>query len=347
MKIKKFPKIGALRSVIKEVTHRTRFIGMEDDQPKYNTTAELPTLTFRGSVKLHGTNGGVVWHWNPLTFSYERVEQSRERIITPSNDNQGFSTFVHTSNFDVILPMIMKNCGDLGYTPQRVAVFGEWCGGNIQKGVALNGLDKMFVIFAIKIDEVWLSDDVLSKVKSNENKIYNILDFPTYTIDIDFNSPKDSAEVMAEYVEKIEKECPVGKHFGNSGVGEGLVWICVTEGWSESRFWFKTKGDEHKSSSSKEKVPVDIEKVENIKKLVETFLTESRLNQGIEYLKQMNLELSWKSTGAYVKWVSNDVISEELDTIVGNGFKPKEITKTISTIARKWLFNYLDESVGL
>ena len=38
---------------------------------------------------------------------------------------------------------------------------------------------------------------------------------------------------------------------------------------------------------------------------------------------------------------------KELDTILKNGFEPKEISKVISNKGRKWYFNYLDKLAGL
>lgn len=347
-KVFKFPSIEALRHVIQQVTHRARYRGDDENgQPIYDEDAPLPTLDFRGTVKLHGSNGGVIWQWNPLAFEYEVHVQSRRQILTPTSDNAGFAAFMYTKNLDGLLAKIMKANNTIGYTPQVVRLFGEWCGGNIQKGVALNGLDKMFVVFAVKVDDAWLDDEKLAQIKSPEDNIYNILDYPMYHISIDFNNPKAAAEKMGEMVEAVEKECPVGKAFGNSGVGEGIVWTCTNKGFEGSKFWFKTKGDEHKSSGTKEKVPVDIERVNSINALVDTFLTESRLNQGFDFLKEMNHELSRKSTGHYVKWVSDDIVKEELDTIMGNGFEVKEITKTASNKARKWFFDKLDEGLGL
>jgi hypothetical protein len=347
-KIYKFPSIEQFRNVIHEVSHRTRYRGREENgEIIYDDSATLPTLLFRGSVKLHGSNGGIVWVWNPLAFEYEFQVQSRGNILTPTSDNAGFATFVYTRKTDALLAKVMKSVKDLGYTPQVVSVYGEWCGGNIQKGVAINGLDKMFVIFAVKIDEMWLSDEQLMKIKSPEENIFNILDYPLYHVEIDFNNPKEAVEKMTKMVIDVETECPVGKAFGKTGIGEGIVWVCETQGWEGSRYWFKTKGDEHKSSGTKEKIPVDIERVNSINKLVDSFLTESRLNQGLSFLNEFKHEMSRKSTGHYVKWVVDDIVKEELDTIVGNGFEVKEISKTISDKARKWFFERLDEGVGL
>lgn len=349
-KMYKFPSIEQFRTVIKDVDHRTRYMGVDEEtgHPIMNRgEVEHPVLNFKGTVKLHGTNAAIVYTWNPSTFDYEFHAQSRKNIITPEKDNAGFAAFAHTRNTEQLLSKVMKAVGNLGYTPEVVRIYGEWCGGNVQKGVALNGLDKMFVIFAIKIDKIWLTDDQLSQVKNEEEKIYNILDFPTYEIAIDFNNPKESVNKMVEITEAVEKECPVGKAFGNSGIGEGVVWRCIDEGWSSSKYWFKVKGEKHQSSKTKTLAPVDIERVNNIKELVDNFVTESRLNQGLEQLKMEGLEVSRKNVGVFLKWIYNDIVKEELDTIMGNGFEPKELSGTISNKARNWYFEMENKSVGL
>jgi hypothetical protein len=129
--------------------------------------------------------------------------------------------------------------------------------------------------------------------------------------------------------------------------GEGIVWFPVDEGWCTTRFAFKTKGEEHKGTKTKEKVPIDIEKVNSIKELVDTVVSEARLLQGLDYLRQENLTVEHKNIETYLKWVYNDVIKEELDTIVENGFEPKDISATISTKARLWLIDKINKLSGL
>lgn len=341
-KVYKFPSIEHFRSVIKEVNHRVRFMGTtEDGNPIYNESEGImPTLTFRGSVKLHGTNASIVRVKNQYGNIKTQV-QSRTNIITPLKDNAGFATFVTTIDTNQIFDLVKRNSSLSDY--DIIQVYGEWCGGNIQKGVALNDLEKMFVIFAVKVDGIWLTDKELKGIKIPEQKVYNILDYPTYEINIDFNNVSEAADIIIKYVEEIETECPVGKAFGKSGIGEGLVFVCTTEGWRESRFWFKAKGEKHQSSKTKNKVPIDIQHVNNINQLVDDFLTESRLNQGIDFLRENHKEISRKSTGDYLRWVFEDVIKEELDTITGNGFEPKDISSILSNKARKWFFEEIDK----
>ncbi len=349
-KMYKFPSIEQYRTAIHQINHRARYRGDTEDGDAIYDTAEgiMPTLEFRGTVKLHGTNAAIVFTWDMLKHDYVMHAQSRKNIITPQSDNAGFAAFAHTSNTESLLNQIEKEMGDdMGYTPEVIRVYGEWCGGNIQKGVALNGLDKMFVIFAIKVDNVWLDDDKLSRIKITDGRIYNVLDYPSYTITIDFNNPKESTNELVELTNKVEAECPVGKAFGSTGIGEGIVWRCITEGWTQSRYWFKVKGEKHQSSKTKTLAPVDIERVNNIKELVNGFVTEARLEQGLEQLRMDKLEITRKNVGPFLKWIVSDIVKEELDTIMGNGFEPKEIQGQISKVARDWFFKKEMENANL
>ena len=62
----------------------------------------LPTLTFTGTVKVHGTNAAIVRLKDGTIYA-----QSRSRIITPTSDNAGFAAFVHL-NQDKIEQMFQK-----------------------------------------------------------------------------------------------------------------------------------------------------------------------------------------------------------------------------------------------
>ena len=71
-------------------------------------------------------NGGTTGPWRA------------EEMVTPSIqkiDKEGEKAHIICSEIDGI--KFNDYC----------AIYGEWCGGNIQKGVAINGLNKMFVIF--------------------------------------------------------------------------------------------------------------------------------------------------------------------------------------------------------
>jgi len=60
---------------------------------------------------------------------------------------------------------------------------------------------------------------------------------------------------------------------------------------------------------------VDIEKVNSINEFVEKVVTDNRLNQGLEYLKEQHLDFEVKNLGTFFKWVAEDSIREEEEDI--------------------------------
>ena len=253
----KFPSIEQLRNVIRHVKTNAQYAGKDNDgNAIYDNSRQLPTLKFRGTVKLHGTNAGIVYDLDSDTFTY----QSRERELSLTSDNAGFMLWAmsHEGDWRFLCENIWVPTGT-----KKIAIFGEWCGSGIQKGVALTQLPKMFVIFAIKAvneegNSTWLD---ISEEKGyyfccgcedggNDHTIHSIYEFPTFEIDIDFKFPEIAQNKMIEITEEVEKECPVGKHFGVSGTGEGIVWTCVSEGWNDSGTWFKVKGEAHVKGTS-------------------------------------------------------------------------------------------------
>ena len=341
-KLCKFPDIEQYRQLIQYVKERTQYIGKDDNgNALFDESIILPTLTFTGTVKLHGTNSSIT-----LSKDGDIYAQSREQILSIKEDNSGFASFLE-ENKEVFKQLLSSiDMKDYDY----VSVFGEWCGKGIQKGVAINKLEKMFVIFDIKLsyddnlkgDNYYLPISEIVKLRSVENRIFNIYDFKTYEVDIDFNNPKESLDILTNLTLEVEKECPVAKEFGIDGVGEGIVFTHQTI--DNKKYRFKVKGDKFKSSSSKERkiVEVDIEKVNNINEFVEYTVTESRLNQGIEKIYGFNQPLDIKKTGDFLRWVFNDIIKEESDTLIGNGLTSKDVSSAISNKARLWLFDKIN-----
>ena len=85
---------------------------------------------------------------------------------------------------------------------------------------------------------------------------------------------------------------------------------------------------------------VDVEKLNDIKKFADYAVTESRLNQGLEHLRLNDFPLSQKSTGEFIKWIQGDVLKEEKDTIVENGFNMKAVNTTLAIKARTWYLQH-------
>jgi len=335
-KLCKFPEIEQFRHAVEFVKNRTQYAGKnENGEPIYDETILLPTLKFGGTVKLHGSNAGIT-----LSRDGEIFPQSREQLLSVTNDNAGFALFVEKNKnaFKSLLSMIDMKHFDY------VTIFGEWCGSGIQKGVGISQLERMFVIFDIKLsyddnkkgDNIYLPEDEIKRLRSTEHRIFNIYDYQTYEIEIDFNDPQKSLDKLTQLTIDVENECPVSKSFGISGIGEGIVWCHQTPDYQKIRF--KTKGMKHKGTKSKTKqiVEVDVEKINSINEFVDYSVTEPRLEQGIEKVFGFNQPLDIKRTGDYLRWIVNDIMKEELDVLIKNNLTPKDVNSSISTKARLW-----------
>jgi len=202
MTMYKWPSINQFRSVIKLVRENAEYEGVTP-----------PKVTYEGTVKTHGTNAAV---YVDLETGELRC-QSRSRLITPDNDNNGFAFFVHSHE-----EVFRKLCEDAKVAEgTQPIIYGEWCGKGINKGCAIHNEEKkFFTIFGVKqiIDEenTYYADTVeFQHLSSEENRIYNISKFPIYSVVIDFNEPHLIQPTLIALTEGVEDECPVGEFFGH------------------------------------------------------------------------------------------------------------------------------------
>lgn len=331
-----FPSIDQFSHVRRNVLHKAQYRGKDENgEPIMDRTAVMPTLSYEGTVKNHGTNGAICFERNEGFYV-----QSRERIIAPGNDNAGFAAWVHS------LPTEELKCIKSNFPAdwQKVAVYGEWAGQGIQKNVAISTLPKAFYIFAARLitdnpqDEIWLN----TRDWTLPLGIHNIYKFPTFKIDINFDSPEYSVAEINKWVLAVGDECPVGKAFGVSGIGEGIVFKCVTEGWESCAYWFKAKDSRHSATHVKKLATVDIEKYESEQAFISAVLDEGRLEQGFGWLKENNKAQDEKSTGDFIRWIFNDVIKECSPEMEASNIKEKDLGKLLAGPAKKWYFNRLN-----
>lgn len=318
MEFRKFSSIEQFRNVIKSVGDYTKHRGLP-----------LPTLTFKGTVKLHGTNAGIVYNAKTKDIHF----QSRENIITPQKDNAGFATWA-SGSYEVLdlIDLIIDENPDV----ELIHIYGEWAGPGIQKGVGISGLEnKKFFVFSILVD----GKEIFEDFNFGYNRIWDLKEFDTYTIAIDFNRPDNSQNKLVELTLSVEEQCPVARYFGLTGIGEGIVWKNYETGLT-----FKVKGEKHsvtKVKTVKEIAAVDIEKFNQLNDFAEAACSENRLKQGIDKLRELGFDpLDNKNTGEFIKWVAGDIFKEEIDTITANEFDTKKLGGVISRKAREFYLGY-------
>jgi len=295
----------------------------------------------------------TMYYLNEDQFNALDVKDQKNYKKESSNDNAGFANF-GTVKKDIFIEMIRtlakENNVDL-YT-HTITIFGEWAGPGIQKAVGISSIpEKCMFIFASKVShqtDISIKSYYIdsSKLKNEENRIYNIDDFPSYEIEIDFNNPKLSNNKMIEMMLEVENECPVSKQLGYPNtIGEGIVF---SYNHNNILYTFKVKGDKHSNSSKVTTLkPVDNERINRIIELAQLItpgwrleqmynLTFDTINGGIPDIKLL---------GKFIKSVIADVQKEELDVIDEHGFELKDVAKYISDITKKYFFVKEEESL--
>jgi hypothetical protein len=325
-----YPSIEQFRNAIHKVGCKARHAGIDvNGDPVYDHTKVLPVLTYEGTVKLHGTNAAICTN----VLSGEVWFQSRENVIALEKDNAGFVRHFEGKFVRKLFSLIEPASEDY-------AVFGEWCGGNIQPNVGIAKLSKRFVVFGVLADDKWLGKEAISKVKDETIGVYNIYDYPCETIEIDFNKPEISQNKLSELTIKVEESCPVAKAMGVDGIGEGIVWKCVSEGWESPEFYFKVKGELHSKSKVITLKPIDLEKLDKATTLAVKVTPEWRLAQMLD--KACDLmnggKIDRSKVGDFIKLVTDDVTKEETHTIKEAGVDAKDISGHIAKIARNYFF---------
>lgn len=318
---------------------------------------ELPTLKLVGTVKLHGCNAAIGFHKGTGYWC-----QSRNNVITPQNDFEACAKSLSPVAEQFLTEFVLPQCPaikeqyELG---RKIVIFGEWCGGKIQKNIAIFGLPQMFVIFNVKVCEeidtttnsiemdedgqpitensFWLQPREWSHIKWHEKCIYNVYDFQTFEIDINFEFPQISQQRLIEITDTVEKQCPVGAYFDRSGVGEGVVW---TE-WEKSngKFVFKVKGQKHSVTKVATLAPVNTEKHENIQEFIDYACTENRMHQGLDYLREQQLPIEMENFIVFMRWVMADIVKEEKDTMEASGISSKDVGRTVKNRVQHWFKN--------
>jgi hypothetical protein len=335
-----YPKIQQFRNVVASIVRMATFVGLDENGDAiYDELKEKPILTARGTVKLHGTNAGVCFNDTDGIYT-----QSRNNSFTldQADSHMGFTFFVKSNEevFKNLFKMIRDEY-NIDTSEHTISVYGEWAGKGIQKNVAISELDKAFYMFGVKIskpsdpefDNYWVDG---SEYRFISDRIWNISEFPSYEVEIDFNNPKLAQNKFVEIVEAVENECPVAKCFGVSGLGEGVVWTVEYKG-TEHRF--KTKGDKHAGKSKVKTIKeVDLEKLGIINKVAHDVTPVWRLNQMFNEVTDQGKDLHRKNIGPFIKAVMQDVIAEDMDILVEAELEPKDITQQVGKIARDYFF---------
>ena len=318
------------------------------DMMKFAARRGIKSASFTGTVKLHGSNAGIRFERD----SQRGVPQSRRQVLADGLGLAGFGVFAN-------LPAVQAEMGRLAEAvlwafPKHDAVtfYGEWCGGNVQKGVALNQLPKQWVVYDYTVTIGSQGEDTRhlpfgSRFSADLSAIglRSIVEAPKAHVDVDFTDAESLRQFKA-FVEDITfdwtAECPWGKINGVTGLGEGAVWTADGELYHHRDMRFKSKGEaftgrNHKVRIKKDEGPIAAHMIE-MTEFLQQVAHPRRLEQMVfEVTDGSPDDLEMRHIGAAIKWLLKDVRDEDAEAlaIIMHKVGEKTVTRQLSTYARE------------
>jgi len=299
-------------------------------------------IEFEGTTKLHGTNAGVL-----VRADGSMTAQSRNRALSLDSDNCGFAAFALESRRAAFLAGLAGVIGKSHAHDDSVVVYGEWCGPGIQKGCAVNKMhDKHFVVFAAALvlpngDKQYVQLPPVEVHTAPELRIRSVREGPVWRLNVDLMS-RESCEAAAvelnRLTDSVDAHCPWSMSvFGIDGVGEGIVWRPLGDLASDSDLFFKVKGAKHGEKGAAKKARTAPPRLESVDRFVAFAVTDERCGQAVDFLREMGKPIDMRSTGDYMRRISEDVAAECSDDLTDNGLEWKQVAKAVSAEAiRYW-----------
>jgi hypothetical protein len=294
---------------------------------------ESSHVDFFGTIKIHGSNISLIFTNDDQPC---RI-QSRNRILSPDSDLYDCHRSLSRAPLNDLVSQIATIYSD-PWT--EIMVVAEWAGKGIMKGVGTSLVEPKFLtIFNIRIERKWQDIRKYRTVALRDHRIYNICDFPSYSITIDLRDLNDverADQEMDALVAVIDKKCPVAAYFGIDGPGEGIVYTYIPPQTSYHLYNFKVKSTSHQIV--RKSTVVDAKTVgltRSVDAFVQYCITPARLDQGISYLEEMGKQIQPSSTGDYIRWVVRDALNEEGYTLEERNLKEKDVKQALTIAVRR------------
>lgn len=304
---------------------------------------ERPTITYKGKVKLHGTNSAIRVSPEGLVTGQKRTSD-----VSIGSDNAGFASWLET---------VKNTFSPVGAT---YVIFGEWAGPGIQKKVAISSIEKKsFFPFAVYFPEtnVWVFEP--------ENIKLYVLDVPDVYVlpwaegtetTIDFRlqgSMEDAMARIGDIVDLCDKNDPFVKEtFGIDGIGEGYVFY-PTDTWLtkgdalkfRTSYMFKAKGKSHSVAAHEttNRIQVDPAILDGAAEFAKNFVTQARCEQGLT--EACDGTASTANIGKFMAWIGPDVKKESINELEASGLEWKYVAKAVNQQARDWFIRQIDKQI--
>ena len=331
-----------VRSILEECDYQGKD---EQGNNVYEHITDYPVITYAATHKIGGTNTSIGRN-NGMYFYQSRNNILADNTKTP--DQNGFRSTYEKVNLSNLFNLVDSKYGTT--VDDEVIIYGEWCGSGIKDNHSISHCStKQWIVFAIKINDEYVPN--FEELCDEENRIFNILEWGTFDLDIDYNqftfgcwkeSNSNLPEDLQQIADKWTLECPVSKYFGITGKGEGLVLVSKNyiSPRTNTSVMVKIKNQEYDIS------PIKIEKVKTENPTMDLLITEilptSRLEQFCNFLINKNNNLSMKDTVAFQNLVLEDIVKECSNIITDRNISEKEYIPVV----RKLCSQYLKEKIN-
>lgn len=325
-----------------------------------NLPAGVDDVAYKGKIKLHGNNGGVVIREEDGELIVEAQSRNRTLGAKHGGDLAGFAAWTeqHKDAFVHVRQALKKVFPE----SHKTVVFGEWCGMGIQSKVSLCQIKrKIFAVFSLYVDEGIITDPAVIATFFPAQLPENLYIIPWMI------SPEcgESISLNFDNEEQLEREVPkinqlvwridnidpwVEAEFKVSGPGEGVVWYPISLQTGNlitvhhfEKLAFKTKGEKHAVVKQEKPAIIKVEASSGVADFVSKFVTQGRGEQGIG--KVAGDEKATKAhTGKFIQWLVGDVKKESAAELEASKLTWKDVEKEVNAAARKWFLEYLEKT---
>lgn len=188
--------------------------------------------------------------------------------------------------------------------------------------------------------QIVINPQHMPKLENHDANLFSINIFDTQELEIDFNESAKYPDILNEIAKKTVTECDIAKYFGVTGLGEGYVFYSMDPYFSDLMFKVKNEKFEVNYSPKIKQNAVEID-ITAEKEFADFVVTEARLKQGIEFIREKHNSIHGKFTYDFIQWVTGDVLKEESDIIQKNNLDKKVILKLINQKAAKFFKDYV------
>jgi len=325
----------------------------------YKLETSVKYIHYKGKIKLHGNNAGVVISEEEGGYIVEA--QSRNQMLGAKygRDLAGFAKW--TEDNKQVFVHVRRTIKEVFPQTSKTVVFGEWCGMGIQNNVALcNIKKKILAVFSILTDQGIITDPALI-AKFFPRELPDTLHIIPWMISSECGelitlNYDDEGQLESEVpkinalISRIDSLDPwVQEVFGVSGPGEGVVWYPVnlqSQGTISvhhfEKLAFKTKGEKHAVVKQEKPAIIKVETSANVIDFVNKFVTPGRGEQAVS--KVAGDEKPSKShVGRVIQWLVADVKKEGTVELEASGLTWKQVEKEVNAASRKWFLDYIEK----